>query len=299
VARKKNKKHGEEEGGEAWLLPYSDLMTLLLAVFIVLFAVSKIDQEKAEGLAEAFREGMMSEGSGIFSGEGESVVPLNEDEISEEEHHDETSEETDVDENTTDEGTIEEDTANEEATNEHSKPFEEDSNVSQKELEEFLGQYELSNLQDLKKDLDVIFEDKKMTSSITTAIDTRGLVISLDNAILFDSGSADIKGVNDDTLLMIAETINNLDNYIRIEGHTDNIPMKSARYPSNWELSTARAASVVRLFLEEGKVPPDKVVAVGYGEYRPIADNSTIEGRAKNRRIDIIILSEKYDNLEK
>ncbi len=93
--------------------------------------------------------------------------------------------------------------------------------------------------------------------------------------------------------------IKTLDNYIRIGGHTDNVPMHSDIYPSNWELSTARAASVVRLFVKDSHIQPDKLVAVGYGEYRPVADNATAKGREKNRRIDIIVLSEKYNNLEK
>jgi chemotaxis protein MotB len=120
----------------------------------------------------------------------------------------------------------------------------------------------------------------------------------LNNAILFDSGKADIKTDNDETLDKLGNILGSLDNYIRVEGHTDNIPIHTSVYPSNWELSSARAASVVRLFIDEG-ISPEKVVAVGYGEYKPVADNSTAEGRAKNRRIDIIVLSQKYDNLEK
>lgn len=258
MSRKKKQKHGEEEGGEAWLLPYSDLMTLLLAVFIVLFAVSKMDSAKAEEMATSFSDSMISGGSGILSGEGTSIVP----------------------------GYSDEETA------------QEDSEISQEELEEFLGKYELDNLEELESKLEVLFKNEEMTSAVSTNIDSRGLVISLNNAILFDPGSADIKIDNEGTLFKVAETINSLDNYIRIEGHTDNLPISTAVYPSNWELSAARATSVVRLFIEKCNVSPEKVVAVGYGEYRPIADNATKEGRSKNRRIDIIVLSEKYNNLE-
>ena len=122
--------------------------------------------------------------------------------------------------------------------------------------------------------------------------------VILNNAIFFDSGSAAIKSEHEESLIVVANMINSLDNYIRIEGHTDNIPITSEVYPSNWELSSARAASVVQLFINKCSFLPNKLVAVGYGEYKPVEDNSTAEGREKNRRIDIIVLSEKYNNLE-
>ncbi|MFT4144834.1 MAG: flagellar motor protein MotB [Mobilitalea sp.] len=259
MAKRKQKKHHEEEGGEAWLLPYSDLMTLLLAVFIVLFAVSQVDESKAEAIAEAFREEMMSGSESVLPG-NIGVLPG-------------------IPSTTGQDGTTGEDTG-----------------VSMEELGQYLDAKELANLVELKQELDDMLQENP--SDIDTSIDTRGLVISLNNAILFDSGSAKIKRENEDTLIHIAKIINSLDNYIRIEGHTDNIPITSGVYPSNWELSGARASSVVRLFIDECDVPPNKLVAVGYGEYRPIGDNNTINGRAKNRRIDIIVLSEKFNNLE-
>jgi len=281
---KNKKKHSEEEGGEAWLLPYSDLMTLLLAVFIVLFAVSKIDESKAEKMADAFRSGMMTGSESVLSGEGDSVIPLNPEELQEEIQQDESNaqSETEV-----------------ETTQEETDVSKEDANILQEDTENFLGKDELEILKELKTEFDVISHNEELTADMTTSIDTRGLVISLNNAVLFDSGSAEIKIENEDTFFKIAQIINKLDNYIRIEGHTDNIPMHTSAFPSNWELSTARAASVVRLFIDEYNVLPEKVVVVGYGENKPIADNSTVEGRAKNRRIDIIVLSEKYNNLEK
>ena len=99
-------------------------------------------------------------------------------------------------------------------------------------------------------------------------------------------------------MVEVASLLNTIDNYIRIEGHTDNVPIRRSTYPSNWELSTARAVSVVKLFINKCNFSPDKLIAVGYGEFKPVADNSTAEGRAQNRRIDIIVLSAKYNNLE-
>lgn len=252
--KKKHPKH-EEEAGEAWLLPYSDLMTLLLAVFIVLFAVSKVDAAKAAQISQEFRDSMMSEKMSSSQVQNQ--------------------------------------------TQKSDKNFKTSgAAISQAEVEKYMGQYELKQLEDLKAEVDSKLKSEGMTTSVTTRIDMRGLVISLNNAVFFESGSAQIKTENEKTLIDVAATINTLDNFIRVEGHTDNVPMHSEAYPSNWELSSARATSVVRLFINNN-VPPKKLVAVGYGEYRPVADNSTPEGRTKNRRIDIIVLSEKYNNLEK
>ena len=245
MSRKKKHAQHEEEAGEAWLLPYSDLMTLLLAVFIVLFAVSQIDAQKAKDVSERFTESMMTESYA-----------------------------------------------------EAKLRSQESSQESQEESQAGTGT-EQEKMEELKAELDAKLISQNMTDSVTTHIDKRGLVISLNNAIFFESGSAEIKQEYTGILQGIADIVNVMDNYIRIEGHTDNIPMNSPIYPSNWELSTARAVSVVRLFLNEPNASPDKFLAVGYGEYRPVADNSTAEGRAKNRRIDIIVLSEQYDDLEK
>lgn len=256
MAKRNKKKHQEEEAGEAWLLPYSDLMTLLLAVFIVLFAVSKVDEGKAEEMASSFREGMISQGgSGVMPGTGDSILP------------------------------------NPSGTDETQDPEGSDSSNSPK------GQSEQDTLNNLQNELTSLFKEEGIDSSTTTYIDERGLIISMNNAILFDSGSAEIKPENENALIKIANTIDKLDSYIRIEGHTDNLPISNSIYPSNWELSSARAARVVRLF-ESCNIPSEKMVAVGCGEFKPVADNSTNEGRMRNRRIDIIILNAKYNDLE-
>lgn len=294
MAKRGKKAHQEEEAGEAWLLPYSDLMTLLLAVFIVLFAVSKVDQAKTQEMAKAFQSSMLTGGAGVFNNDGDKVVSMNSQ--GGEQNAPQSG-------NTGTTGsTQQQDTQTETQTQTQSETqtqTQTSSEMTQDQLEQSLGQYELQNMTALKQQLDQLFEQEGMTNSISTSIDSRGLVIRLNNAILFDSGSASIKTENEQTLVKIAGIINTLNNYIRIEGHTDNVPISnSSVYPSNWELSTARASSVVRLFIDKCGVSPEKIMAVGYGEYRPIADNATEDGRAKNRRIDIILLSQKYNDLE-
>lgn len=241
MSKKKKHKPHEEEGGEAWLLPYSDLMTLLLAVFIVLFAVSNIDKAKSEQMSQEFSEKMMNQ------------------------------------------------SYNAAAMAEHSDPKMSGASADQSEMEKMAA---------LKAELDKELKSENLTASVKTSIDERGLVISLNNAIFFDPGSAELRKDTENTLLEIGNTISVMNNYIRVEGHTDNVPMNSTTYRSNWDLSAARAANVVRLLTSQTKIPPERMIAVGYGEYRPVADNSTEEGRAQNRRIDIIVLSEKYDDLE-
>lgn len=241
--RHKNKQQ-EEENTESWLLPYSDLMTLLLAVFIVLFAVSKVDVEKAAQMSEKFRDSMLNESAA----QGKQKETKNAGEITDE------------------------------------------------ELRDYLEQEELEDLERIKEEIDKELEEQGIGTSVTTTIEKRGLVISFNNAVLFESGSAAVKSENIGALLAVAKTIATLDSFIRVEGHTDNVPIHSGVYPSNWELSSARAATVVRIFVSQN-IPSNKIVAVGYGENRPVADNTTTNGRAKNRRIDIIVLSEKFSSL--
>ncbi|GAB1477042.1 flagellar motor protein MotB [Bacillota bacterium] len=251
MAKKIRRQHHEEELGEAWLLPYSDLMTLLLAVFIVLFAVSQVDAQKAQILSDLFSGNMMTE----------EFVEIKQ------------------------------------MLKEEQKKLEEQETEEESTSTE--GNTEIKSMEDLKREIDQMIEQGSISDFARTYIDNRGLIITMNNAILFDPGSGTIKEEYKTAMLSIARIAISINNHIRVEGHTDNVPMNSETYPSNWELSSARAISVVRLFIEESGASPEKFLAVGYGEYRPIADNSTEEGRAKNRRIDIIVLSEDTNVLEK
>ena len=157
---------------------------------------------------------------------------------------------------------------------------------------------EMADMESLQKRLDTYFQDNNMSASVSTSIDERGLVVSLNDTVLFDPGKAALKSGSLNELLAVGQALNTLDNYIRVEGHTDNVPISNAQFPSNWELSAARATTVVRIFTDNAHIPPEKLSAVGYGEYKPVADNSTPEGRSRNRRVDIILLSSVYNGLE-
>lgn len=125
---------------------------------------------------------------------------------------------------------------------------------------------------------------------LTVSIDAGRIVINLPDNVLFNSGSANLNPEGRQAITQVGEVLSQFsDRRFQIEGHTDNVPIKSARYPSNWELSTARALSVVHLLTEIG-VKPENISAAGFGEYRPRADNETDEGKQLNRRIEIVML---------
>lgn len=148
-------------------------------------------------------------------------------------------------------------------------------------------------IEDLKEKIEEFAKKNDITKSVDVVAEERGLLIRLKDNILFGSGSAIIKkeseGMMNDLLkLLYSEEFKALS--VVVEGHTDNIPSQTFRYPTNWELSTARATNVIRFFIEEGQASPIRFSAAGYGEYHPIASNDSEEGRAQNRRVDILLL---------
>lgn len=146
---------------------------------------------------------------------------------------------------------------------------------------------EIQNLESLKE----LFEKNLVKSEdIKFFKDSRGLVIRLNNSVLFDEGSAIIKTEAYKTIDDIIQTISTIDNNIIVEGHTDSTPIHNKTYASNWELSTARATNIISYMLKTGKINPKRLSAAGYGEHMPVAENTSSGGRLLNRRVDIIIL---------
>ena len=153
------------------------------------------------------------------------------------------------------------------------------------------SQTELENMEGLQKKLATYFSDNGMVDSVSMSIDERGLVVSLTDTILFDPGRAVIKAEALNELIAVGQALDAQENHIRVEGHTDNVPISTAQFPSNWELSTQRATNVVRILQDNCGLPPTLLRSTGFGEYQPIGDNTTPEGRQSNRRIDIVITS--------
>lgn len=237
----KLKKKKKSENNERWLLTYSDLITLLMIFFVVMYASSSINSTKYNKLSKSL--------NGVLSGGGSSI--------------------------------LDGDTA---GSNDSPAPIVQTENTESK------------NLSDIKNTIDSTFQEAGLASYVETNIQERGLIITLSNSIFFESGKANIKAEVKPELNKIAESLKKIDNAIRIEGHTDNVPEKSNDFSSNWQLSAVRAANVVQYFIETNGLPGDRLSAAGYSDTRNIASNDTKEGKSKNRRIDIVILSSENKN---
>lgn len=157
---------------------------------------------------------------------------------------------------------------------------------------------EVANLTDKKlSEIKVFLENnllngEPLTNYVSATSTMEGVTLTIKDIALFESGSADIKPESSDILKKLTPIINNQDQKIRVEGHTDNVPIYNGeKYKDNWELSTARASNVVNFLINENILPPQNISAAGYSEFKPIAPNDTSENRSKNRRVDIILLN--------
>jgi chemotaxis protein MotB len=150
----------------------------------------------------------------------------------------------------------------------------------------------------IKQELEEYLMTKGSLSKVQIDMQERGLVISLKEAGFFGSGNADLKPESAQILAELAQKLSKYRNPVRVEGHTDNVPIRSRTFPSNWELSSARATSVARTLIEKYGVPSGKLSATGYGEFRPAYPNDTPQGRTRNRRVDLVILSGESEKAE-
>jgi chemotaxis protein MotB len=230
----KKKQHHEEHIDETWLIPYADMLTLLLALFIVMFAMSKVDTEKMSRISEQFNI-IFAGGSGFIQNDG-SVVP----------------------------------------------PIELPDVLKKSVIEE-------NQMEQLKSTLEEAIENAGYTDKITVALDGGGLDIAIQDIVLFHSGDAQVVEEAMPMLLKISEMLGKLDGDIKIVGHTDNVPIRNSKFRSNWDLSAIRAINVKDFMVEKGGLQPQLFSIQAYGEYKPKYDNTTVEGRAKNRRVEIHI----------
>lgn len=253
---KRQKKPEKEPNHERWLISYADFITLLFAVFVTLYAMSQTDKKKMDQLVASLRE------SFGYVKTGASAEKLN------------LTESTDL--RTIPSVRMEVLTPGLRHTQETSPALAE---ASTKEFAAIKAAIE----ENLKK--------TGAQNKVNVDITKRGLVVSLKEAGFFDSGEATVKRESVLLLAMVCRSLAGYSNPVRIEGNTDNVPISSGKYQSNWELSTARATNIVHYLIENYKFRPGKISAVGYGEFRPMADNGTEAGRAKNRRVDIVLLA--------
>lgn len=248
---------------DRWMISYADFVTLLFAFFVVMYSISQVNENKyrvlSNTLNEAFNIPELSLDP-IQIGEEPVSNPLNLIEL-------EKYSLTQVDTQTHGEDT----------------PPVEDTQPASIPKEPLPEEFE-----DISGEIEKAFGDLIEKQLLTLRGDEKWLEIELKSSMLFGSGNADLGPEADFLLGEIAAVLAPYDNAIRVEGFTDSVPINTSRFASNWDLSAARASTVVRLLAEEG-VQPSRLAAMGYGEHQPIADNTTPQGRAANRRVNILV----------
>ena len=245
MAEERKRKKAKEQDTNRWMLTYSDMVTLLLVFFVLLFAISTIDITKFRRVMSSIQLSFMGY-TAILDGHPE-IEELEEME-------------------TVPEGETIRVTEAERAVLEKMR---EASEVLEK-IGDFLSDA------GIEQDVDLRVED-------------RGVVMELPDNIFFEIGQADLRPEAISVIDLLADLFRDLNNYIIIEGHTCDLPIQTARFPSNWELSVGRSVAVTRFLVEERGIEPSRLIATGYGEYQPLYPNDSEVNRAKNRRVTVVV----------
>lgn len=259
---KKKSKHEqhEEHNDESWLLPYSDLMTLLLALFIVLYGMSTVDAKKFEELSQAFNAALNG---------GVSVL---------------------------DQSSVNGNSRNTPKDAQSKEQQQSMQNLTQQQKREALMKQEQEDLTKLKQQLDQYIKQSGLTSQLSTKLNQSQLLITISDNALFPSGQADLKPQAEALAKSLSSMLAKFPDYeILVSGHTDNVPIDNTEFASNWDLSFARARNFMEVLLQNTKLDPKMFSPIGYGEFHPVADNSTEVGRSKNRRVEISIIRKYQD----
>jgi chemotaxis protein MotB len=248
---RKVKKHVEHENHERWLITYADLITLLLIFFIIMYAMSKVDTSKYSILAQSLNMEFRKADSLLPQGQG--VM-----------------------------GSVSTAKANE---GEKTQNAEKDRKEKEdKELRE-------KQLQDLLEKIQRTIQQQNLQAQISATDTPRGVAVTLNDLFLFDLGKAELKKEAYPILNQLASLFPALNTTISIEGHTDNLPLATgSTYRDNWGLSNERSLSVLRYFINNAALEPKQFISTGYADTRPVANNNSVENRAKNRRVEIVVL---------
>ncbi|OIQ57001.1 motility protein B [Moorella thermoacetica] len=242
--------HASKDNHERWLLTYSDLITLLMIFFVVMYAISDTNAQKMAALANSLAQTLTgAPATGILTSAGlPSIVP----------------------------------------------------GIAPAPGQGATGDQgdEGAELVRARAELQQYIQQEGLEGQVTLETEERGLVISVADAVLFPKGSADLTPEARALLRQVGRALARLPNFLRVEGHTDNLPINTPAFPSNWELSTARATNVVKVLISEAGIKPGRLSATGYGEYRPVAPNNSEADMARNRRVDIVVLKEAYNITE-
>jgi len=236
MARKKKTEEKGHGGSERWLVTYSDLITLLLVFFIILYAMSALDAKKYSQLSASLNQSIAGEATGQIVGESPGPAII--------------------------------------------------QGLS-------ATQREQRNMEKSERQIEKYIKEQQLEGKIQVSINERGLVISLKEVLLFNSGSAELKPEATQAIEVVGRSIASMPNSFRVEGHTDNMPIHTVVFPSNWDLSSKRAINVLEVLVDDAGITPEKLSAIGYGEYQPLVSNNSDLNRALNRRVDIVVLKQE------
>ncbi|TDL30682.1 flagellar motor protein MotB [Jeotgalibacillus sp. S-D1] len=259
--RKKHKHKTEEHVDESWLLPYADLLTLLLAMFIVLFASSSVNDFKFQQMSQVFNE--------IFSG-GEQILDFP--------------------------GLIEQDKPGSQITPLINEKEAEETRVMQELMEvqkarKTAAAADLEELKKIQSAINLYIADNGLSAQFATELRDEGLLLTIRDSALFDSGSASVKESYREMADEVAQLLKfDPPRSVVITGHTDDVPISNSNFSSNWELSVMRAVNFMKIVIDNPDLDPRWFSAKGFGEYQPISPNESVQGRAKNRRVEVMIL---------
>ena len=249
----RKRKVPEAENHERWLISYADFITLLFAFFVVMFATSQTDKGKAQQVSDSIKKAL----------EGEKMSTMIAAVLG---------------------GTIDN---TGKGNNQMHGPGGANTPPEVKKDQKLV---------ELMPSLKVLSEELKeeiARGEIQIVMQSRGMVVSFAQAALFPSGQDEISANSYGSLKKVAAAIAKLPNPVRMEGHTDSVPINTSRFHSNWELSAARSIALLDLMSDKFGVPRDRLSIAGYADNAPVAKNDTEAGRARNRRVDVVILNEQ------
>ncbi|MCF7965430.1 flagellar motor protein MotD [Methylobacter sp. Wu8] len=255
---RRRKRHRENTNNhDRWMVSYADFITLLFAFFVVMYAISSVNEGKYKTLSDSLGHAFSNNGQ-----QGDEIDPI---QI----------------------GTLPTTIDPIPLENPATADVEKRRELSDEILKE---RQQLSQVSDQFEQVLTPFIDEKLVS---VKKHDYWIELEMNSEMLFLSGEAELSKKAIPVLKKIAEVINPLPNMVNIEGHTDNVPIDNLKFRSNWDLSSARATSVVHELVKEGIVPP-RLSAIGYGEFHPIGDNKTEEGRFKNRRVVLVLMAQAF-----
>jgi chemotaxis protein MotB len=253
---RRRQKHEEHENHERWLVSYADFITLLFAFFVVMYAISSINEGKYRVLSESLVSAFTNAPSSSQPIQMEARV----------------------------------------SAGSGTKPIKAAPRKSEPEVDPKVRK-QTENMKQIAQDILRVMAPLIKEGQVKVTQSLRGVTVEINAAVLFGPGQAVLQGEPVKVLSAVADVLVQAPNKIQVEGHTDDSPISTPLYPSNWELSTARASSVVRLFAAKG-VDPERMVAVGYANNRPLVPNVDNESRARNRRVTMLIISEAQDRVK-